>query len=648
MKRNRLGKFRALLLSALFVCLGVCSFSPKSQASVLAICHRTLSELGGLSPIEYFIAGSRELILPIKNRKRDPSIPSVETLHLPEEAPQRVRSGGPLSPGLSDPLLEEARQLGIFEDNKPRTADVRERLHDDGTPLTAQDRERIQARAVAAQRTAIERLGAGATRAQRDLEGRRAFLRSYINDTYISSNELLPVTGQVTERTSIESGRRDHDALYAYNEAHWEALLRMTRAQSTSSLLPAPYPLFVANPERFGEAYYWDTYFTMMGFLAPVRRQALQTARQRTLANERLRVAQGVVENLLHFVERYGHVPNGNRDYYLTRSQPPFLSSMVREVYALSLRVTPERQAHIRKWLKERALPLLKREYEFWMSQDRYDARTGLNHHWDIDLDRPERHGNDNEATLGKTRRDVRSAAESGEDFSDAHQGEASNIAPVLLNSMLYKMERDIEWLAGEVGNREDVARFRGQAEQRQRAIRTYLYNPQLGRYENYFLGNNDRPAGRIPILIADTFAPLFAGVSTQEEAAAVRRWLAGAHGRPGLERPFGIMSSELTSSQHQWDGENGWAPHQMMAMQGLMNYRFEADARRIGTNFVNANAGILRSTGGLSERINVQTGTIPPVDGHKYPVQTGPFGWAQGVSQWTLLEVLGHAPRPR
>ena len=229
------------------------------------------------------------------------------------------------------------------------------------------------------------------------------------------------------------------------------------------------------------------------------------------------------------------------------------------------------------RWLQKRAFPLVKADYEgFWM-KSRWDASTGLNHPSDdLDLERPERHTNDDEKKLGVTYRDVRAAAESAEDFSQAFVGEASQVAGVLLNSLLYKTERDLEWMAHMLGLSTDESAFRSAAGRRQATIDKYLWNPDIGRYENYLL----RTGKRIPIQVADTFAPLFVGVASDAQAQAVRK------GLPTLERAGGLMSTELTASADQWDGNNGWAPHQVMAIQGLTNYHrgtgVDPDARRL------------------------------------------------------------------
>src|SRR5690606_19794904 len=57
-----------------------------------------------------------------------------------------------------------------------------------------------------------------------------------------------------------------------------------------------------------------------------------------------------------HLIDQYGFIPNGNRNYYLTRSQPPFFSLIVRtlEDYDTAAAST--------------YLEPMEKEYRFWMS----------------------------------------------------------------------------------------------------------------------------------------------------------------------------------------------------------------------------------------------------------------------------------------
>jgi alpha,alpha-trehalase len=308
---------------------------------------------------------------------------------------------------------------------------------------------------------------------------------------------------------------------------------------------------------------------------------------------------------------------------------------MARDVYEASYAkaATAAEKARIDRWLRERAYPLVRADYErFWMNpRTRFDARTGLNHHWDdIDLPRPERHGADNELALGRTYRDTRAAAESGLDFTDLFENQASAIANPLLNSMLYKTEQDLGWAASRLGLKAEARKFRAAAARRRAAVDRHLWNAQRGRYEPLNLATGKR----VNVLSADTFSPLFVGMASPAQAARVRATLAV------LERPGGLMATDLLKSAHQWDGINGWAPYQVMAIRGLERYGFAADGRRLADKWVHALAEIHARDRTFYERIDVARVTKPNIDAHKYPPQEG-FLWTNGSFAWAAPEVL-------
>lgn len=562
-----------------------------------------------------------------------PSVASVYQEHLPRVAPQPIEPTRDVSPGLSDPMIEEARRVKAFEDFKP-LSDVRRRK------LSARDLAAVLARATEAGEAAAKAHQvppkgtglAGATSESPALACRKAFLHEYIDGVYTFGNELEPLDGIVSPKWKLKP-RTSADAslvgAFDYTEETLAKLVRKTPEHSDGSLLPNPYP-FAIPAGRFQEAYYWDSYFGMMGLLA----------------TGRLELSQMQVDNFLEAVRNFGFIPNGMRDYYLSRSQPPFLSSMVRDVYEASLaaagsaRDPAAEKARIRSWLRDRAYPLMERDYQdFWMNpRTRYDATTGLNHHWDeFNLPRPERHASDVETRLGRTYRDVRAEAESGLDFTVAFGGEASRVAGVLLNSMLYKTEGDLAWAARELGKDREARKFEAAARRRRHAMDRYLWDPAKGVYENYDL----RTRRRIPVLSATAFAPLYVHAASARQAGDLR-----ARALPVLEKKGGLMSSDALSSTDQWDGPNGWAPLQVMAVQGLRNYGYDEDARRISDKWVRIIANVESRVGAMYERMDVARGDQPYADGTKYPPQQG-FLWTNSSFVWMLKNVLGYQFEP-
>ncbi len=152
-------------------------------------------------------------------------------------------------------------------------------------------------------------------------------------------------------------------------DALWSVLERPPDPpQPNSSLLPLPYR-YVVPGGRFREIYYWDSYFTMLG---------LEQSGRHDLVVE-------MVKNFAYLIDRFGHVPNGNRSYYLSRSQPPFFAAMI------ELLAQREGESVYATYLPE-----LSREYEFWMDGAarlapgsayrrvvRLEDGTVLNRYWD-------------------------------------------------------------------------------------------------------------------------------------------------------------------------------------------------------------------------------------------------------------------------
>lgn len=294
--------------------------------------------------------------------------------------------------------------------------------------------------------------------------------------------------------------------------------------------------------------------------------------------------------------------------------------------------------------MRLRAVPLLAREFlDFWSDPaTRFDARTGLHHHWDaLDIRRPERHSVDCEETLGRSYRDVRAMAESGLDFTLMYGGggrdsQMTRVAPVMLNSLLAQFADDLSFLCAYVGLHDQQRQFQSLAQARMTAINAQLWDEASGRYRHRHLDTGQTSCGQC----FTVFTPLFAGLANDAQA---RRTLDSAR---ALFRSGGIAASTLTDSPHQWDGDNGWAPAQIFAVQGLLRYGWADDARRIARNWVDALARIHHWHGQFFERIDVERGDLARREGEQYPVQQG-FLWTNSSFVWMATSVLGHELRP-
>jgi alpha,alpha-trehalase len=418
--------------------------------------------------------------------------------------------------------------------------------------------------------------------------------------------------------------------LKSHIEALWPVLTRRDRGVPChSSLLPLPAP-YVVPGGRFTEIYYWDSYFTMLG-LGP--------------RNEGLR--RSMVDDFAYLIDTYGHVPNGSRSYYLSRSQPPFFSLMVE----LTNPAHP-RRAYVR-YLKE-----LRAEYGWWMKGEQQVALgrpvarvvrmpdgSLLNRYWD-DRDAPRdesfRADVQTAATAGKPGiyRELRAAAESGWDFSSRWLADKRELAtirttelvPPDLNSLLYKLETAIA--EGCAGSKDEACAraFKARAERRANAIRRYLWNNSIGAFDDYDwrLG---RPVGNIS---AATLYPLFTGIASKRQAVSVADKVARR-----LVKQGGLVATDQVTGQ-QWDSPNGWAPLQWIAVSALRNYGQNELAEQIARRWLTTVADNYHETAKLLEKYDVVDRR--PGGGGEYPLQDG-FGWTNGVTI-ALLRLYPAPPR--
>ena len=400
----------------------------------------------------------------------------------------------------------------------------------------------------------------------------------------------------------------------------WELLTRrMSDLPPYSSHLPLPHP-YVVPGGRFQEVYYWDSYFTMLGFGA---------------AQEDLK--RSMVRNFAHLIRTYGHIPNGNRTYYLSRSQPPFFFRMV----ALLAPDSPPRAF-------AEYLPELKAEHSFWM-HDSTKARSGqparrvvvmpdgslLNRYWDArNVPRDESYREDVQVAVSSGRepeevyRDIRAAAESGWDFSSRWLAdgeslqtmETTSIVPPDLNSLLYGLEKAIADGCRTEGDSECAQSYDSMASARRAAIHKYLWNDGTGLFDDYHW----RERRRLGHITAAALYPLFVGLATETQAARVADTL-----EERLLKEGGVVSTDQTTGQ-QWDAPNGWAPLQWIAVTGLRRYGENELAETIARRWLVLVSDVYASTGKLLEKYNVVT--LTSGGGGEYALQDG-FGWTNGVT---------------
>ena len=396
------------------------------------------------------------------------------------------------------------------------------------------------------------------------------------------------------------------DPLSDHIDALWPALIRdAEHPPPESDLLPLPKP-YVVPGGRFAELYYWDSYFTMLG---------LAESGQNALIGD-------MIADFSSMLRSYGHIPNGNRSYYLSRSQPPFFFAMVQLA-------DPEQGF-------ARHLDDLKREYRFWM-EHRLAQAPRLNHYDDaLDTPRPEQRTADR--ALAKLARrppaelyhQLRAAAESGWDFSsrwgrDKAATNVTDILPIDLNSLLYGLEQAIEIGCRQLAETACAEDFAARKAARRRAIDAYLWDASAGAYLDY----SRREGRRHPAITAATLYPLFVGLADQSQAAAV-----AVRVRDDLLREGGVVTTTKPTGE-QWDYPNGWAPLQWIAIAGLRRYGEERLAAAIACRWIVLVERVYAQTGRLVEKYDV-VATDRPGGGGEYPVQDG-FGWTNGVTRKLL-----------
>lgn len=377
-----------------------------------------------------------------------------------------------------------------------------------------------------------------------------------------------------------------------------------------SSLIALPKPYIIPGG-RFREVYYWDCYFTCEGLRV----------------DGEIEMIKNIADNFAYLIDTIGFVPNANRKYYLTRSQPPLFYLIVNILYK-ELGID-----NIAKYL-----PALEKEYNFWMPTSR--NVSGLNRYWDEDdTPRPESYREDIEHAKGiddksSFYRNIRAACESGWDFysrwfakgDDFNTIQTTDILPIDLNSYLYGLESLLSKWLSETSQNDKADKYLKLAEQRKELIQTKFWDSENSFF--YDFSHKNQKLSNIDSLAATT--PLFLNIATQEQATLVAK---------KLEREFltahGLITT-LTPTSQQWDTPNGWAPLHFQAVVGLKNYGFDELAETISQRFMNTVKLKFKETGKIREKYDV-INPAAKASGGEYVVQDG-FGWTNGA--FTFLTI--------
>jgi alpha,alpha-trehalase len=431
---------------------------------------------------------------------------------------------------------------------------------------------------------------------------------------FITQHFQLPDPPDETYRSGNKPIREHLDSL-------WNVLLR-TPGNGGGTLIPLPHPYIVPGG-RFREVYYWDSYFTMLG---------LQVS-------GRIDIMENMVRNFAAQIDTLGFIPNGNRSYYLGRSQPPFFSLMV-ELLAQS-----KGNDILLQYQKQ-----LEKEYAFWMQgAEQVSTATPaerrvvkmpdgslLNRYWDsFDTPRPEAYAEDLHLAMHSGRnhselcRHIRAAAESGWDFSsrwfedpmDMATIQTTDIIPIDLNCLLLHLE---ELLASLYLHQhtDQYHEMLERVDNRRQALETYCWQEK----DSFYMDYNWRKQITTGRITAAGLFPFFFGYAPVEYASSV-----ALQTEEKLLRQGGLITTPLATGQ-QWDAPNGWAPLQWIGYYGFSHpaYQQTALAEKIREAWIQTCEKIYAATGKMMEKYNV-TDTDNLAGGGEYPNQDG-FGWTNGV----------------
>jgi alpha,alpha-trehalase len=432
---------------------------------------------------------------------------------------------------------------------------------------------------------------------------------------------------------------------------------------------------YVVPGGRFNEMYGWDSYFIVRGLLRAGR----------------IELARGMVNNFFFEIEHYGAMLNANRAYYLTRSQPPFMSSMFVDVYRA---VQQGGRDPDTVWL-ERAYADLNKDYEMWTHDPHLAGDTGLSRYYDFGDEPPAEaiqdetgfyrkvseyfffHPSEADSFIFETPpnqdskqpvagasytlqvcdapltmahptcekprmfrlstdyyKGDRSMRESGFDVSFRFGPFGSgthHYAPVCLNSLLYKTEKDLEQISLWLGHNDDAKKWNKRAEDRKKLITRYLWNQQQGMFFDFNFTTKQMSTYQY----VTTLYPLWAGLATPDQAKAV------AANLKVFERPGGLAMSPYDFST-QWDLPYGWGNIQMLAVDGLRRYGLNSDADRVSYKFLSNVAENFRRDGNIREKYNVITRSSEAHVEAGYSMNVIGFGWTNAA----FLELLHGLPK--
>lgn len=387
--------------------------------------------------------------------------------------------------------------------------------------------------------------------------------------------------------------QHDAKAARAYIADYWQKLIRF-HPKDEDNLIGLPKPYLVPAYEEghefdYNELYYWDSYFMIQGMLDAEHKD----------------LVIGILDNLLYMLQRFKSIPNASRTYLTGRSQPPFLTSFIWDVY--------DTYKMDKNWLKE-ALELAQEEYlTVWMGTVKPNARQvyqGLSRYYDINM-----------------LHDL-AEAESGWDMTPRFSRKCLNYVPVDLNALLFKYEMDFARYYRLVDDIRSAAQWETAARKRKETMDKLMWSNLRGLYYDYNYVREKR--GNVSSLAG--FYPLWAGMVDDNQAAQMLKALRRFENKGGLAatdvQPLNQFVPGMMPTQ--WAYPNGWAPLQFLVVKGLQRYGYRHEAKGTAMKWLKTNLDWFHRDGVFLEKYNVVSPEKPPFKG-VYPSQTG-FGWTNAV----------------
>ena len=382
---------------------------------------------------------------------------------------------------------------------------------------------------------------------------------------------------------------------------NWDECVRSV-TEDDGTLIGLPYPYIVPSPkESLQEIYYWDTYFTCKGLYR----------------SQKSELAKNCTDDMLYLVDRYGFMPNGNRTYYLSQSQPPVLSMMVKDVYDYY---------QDKEWLNK-AYGILKKEYNFWTENRMTPIRLNSYGANPVTEEEAEKHYEsickrlnykvpmDDHNLFAKS---FLTDCESGWDFTSRCFTKQTESAYVDLNALLYIYEKNMAKFA-DILCSDEKDMWSQAAEERSVLMNKYMWNGTA------FTDFNYKENKHSEVFSVASFYPLWAGVANKEQAAATVARLSE------LECEYGVAACAENDSpaEFQWDYPTGWAPLQYVMIRALTRYGYVDDAKRIAKKYTDVTEKMFKETGILWEKYNVLTGDQNTTADYKSREM---MGWSAGV----------------